>query len=78
MWSNLVAVGATWHQAVAELQDAALRIWWGAAWIQAMAGRLLFWRGRRVPGAAAAPVVDPGLRPRFFSVLPTPANFRAR
>src|SRR6266508_1788833 len=29
-------------------------------------------------GAPAAAVVDPGLRPRFFSVLPTPANFRSR
>jgi hypothetical protein len=45
---------------------------------QAVAGRFLFWRGRRLPGAPAAPVVDPGLRPRFFSVLPTLCSFRAR
>ena len=45
---------------------------------QAVAGGLLFWRGRRLRGALAAAVVDPGLRPRFFSVLPTPANFRSR
>jgi hypothetical protein len=45
---------------------------------QAVADGLLVWRGRRVRGAPAAAVVDPGLRPRFFSVLPTPANFRSR
>jgi hypothetical protein len=45
---------------------------------QAVAGDLLFWRGRRLRGALTAAVVDPGLRPRFFSVLPTPANFRSR
>jgi hypothetical protein len=45
---------------------------------QAVAGGLLFWRGRRLRGAPAAPVVAPGLRPRFFSVLPTPAKFRSR
>jgi len=45
---------------------------------QAVAGGLPFWRGRRLRGAAAAAVVAPGLRPRFFSVLPTPANFRSR
>jgi hypothetical protein len=45
---------------------------------QAVAGGLVFWRGRRLRGAAAAAVVAPGLRPRFFSVLPTPARFRSR
>jgi transposase len=45
---------------------------------QAVAGGWLFWRGRRLRGAAAAAVVAPGLRPRFFSVLPTPAKFRSR
>src|SRR6266545_4911105 len=45
---------------------------------QAVADGLLVWRGRRVRGAPAAAVVDPGLRPRLFSVLPTPANFRSR
>jgi hypothetical protein len=45
---------------------------------QAMAGVWRFWRGRRLRGALAAVVVDPGLRPRFFSVLPRPANFRSR
>jgi hypothetical protein len=45
---------------------------------QAVAGGLLVWRGRRVCGAPAAAVVDPGFRPRFFSVLPTPASFRSR
>jgi hypothetical protein len=45
---------------------------------QAVAGGLLFWRGPRLREAPAAPVVAPGLRPRFFSVLPTPANFRSR
>jgi pimeloyl-ACP methyl ester carboxylesterase len=45
---------------------------------QAVAGRLLFWRGRRGRTAPAAPALDPGLRPRFFSVLPTPCNLRAR
>jgi hypothetical protein len=44
---------------------------------QAVAGRLLF-RRRRGPGVAAAAVVDPGLRPRFFSVLPTLCNPRSR
>ena len=38
----------------------------------------LIWRERRLRGAAAAAVVDPGLRPRFFSVLPAPCNFKAR
>ena len=45
---------------------------------QALAGSLLFWRERRVRWAPAAPVVAPGLRPRFLSVLPKPANFRSR
>jgi hypothetical protein len=45
---------------------------------QAVAAGLLRWRGRRWRGAPAATVVDAGLRPRFFSVLPTPANFRSR
>jgi hypothetical protein len=45
---------------------------------QAVTAGLVFWRGRRLRGAAAAAVVAPGLRPRFFSVLPTPANFRSR
>ena len=44
---------------------------------QAVTGGLGFWRGRRLRGVLSA-VVDPGLRPRFFSVLPTPANFRSR
>ena len=44
---------------------------------QAVMGGLLFWRGRRLRGVLVA-VVDPGLSPRFFSVLPTPANFRSR
>jgi hypothetical protein len=29
-----------------------------------------------LPGAAATGVVAPGLRPRFFSVLPTPAKLQ--
>src|SRR5829696_2203347 len=41
---------------------------------QAVTGGSLGWRWRGVLSA----VVDPGLRPRFFSVLPTPANFRSR
>jgi hypothetical protein len=45
---------------------------------QAVTAGLLFLRGRRLRGLLSAPVVDPGLRPRFFSVLPTPANFRSR
>jgi hypothetical protein len=45
---------------------------------QAVTAGLRFWRGRRVRGVLSAAVVDPGLRPRFFSVLPTPANFRSR
>jgi hypothetical protein len=48
---------------------------------QAVAGGSLVWRRRRlrVPLSAVAVVAaDPGLRPRFFSVLPTPANFRSR
>jgi hypothetical protein len=45
---------------------------------QAVTAGLRFWRGRRLRGALSAAVVDPGLRPRFFSVLPTPANFRSR
>jgi hypothetical protein len=45
---------------------------------QAVVGVWRFWRGRRLRGALAAVVVDAGLRPRFFSVLPTPANFRSR
>jgi hypothetical protein len=45
---------------------------------QAVTGGSLVWRGRRLRGAPAVPVVDPGLRPRFFSVFPTPANFRSR
>jgi hypothetical protein len=45
---------------------------------QAVTGGLRFWRGRRLRGVLSAVVVDPGLRPRFFSVLPTPANFRSR
>jgi hypothetical protein len=45
---------------------------------QAVAGRLLFWRRRRLGRVLAALVVDPGLRPRFFRVLPTFCNFRAR
>jgi hypothetical protein len=48
---------------------------------QALAGRLVFWRRRRVGGvlvALVALVVDPGLRPRFFSVLPMCCSFRAR
>jgi hypothetical protein len=45
---------------------------------QAVTGGSLVSRRRRLRGAPAAPVVDPGLRPRFFSVLPTPANFRSR
>jgi len=36
---------------------------------QAVTGGLLFWRGRRLRGAPVAMVVDPGLRPRFFSLL---------
>src|SRR5215213_6345477 len=42
---------------------------------QAVTGGSLVWRRRRLRGVPSA-VVDPGLRPRFFSVLPTPANFR--
>jgi hypothetical protein len=45
---------------------------------QAVTGGLRFWRRRRWRGVLSAVVVDPGLRPRFFSVLPTPANFRSR
>jgi hypothetical protein len=45
---------------------------------QTVTGGLLFLRGRRLLGVLSAPVVDPGLRPRFFSVLPTPAKFRSR
>ena len=48
---------------------------------QAVAGRLVFWRRRRVGGVLAALValvVDPGLRPRFFRVLPMCCSFRAR
>jgi hypothetical protein len=45
---------------------------------QAVTGGLLFWRGRRLREVLSAPVVDAGLRPRFFSVFPTPANFRSR
>jgi hypothetical protein len=45
---------------------------------QAVTDGLLLWRGRRLRGAPSALVVDPGLRPRFFSVFPTPANFRSR
>ena len=44
---------------------------------QAVTGGSLVWRRRRLRGALFA-VVDPGLRPRFFSVLPTPANFKSR
>jgi hypothetical protein len=44
---------------------------------QAVTAGLRFWRGRRLRGVLSAAVVDPGLRPRFFSVLPTPANFRS-
>ena len=44
---------------------------------QAVTGGSLVWRRRRLRGVPSA-VVDPGLRPRFFSVLPTPANFRSR
>ena len=45
---------------------------------QAVTGGSLGWRRRRWRGVLSAAVVDPGLRPRFFSVLPTPANFRSR
>ena len=45
---------------------------------QAVAGGLRFWRGPRFGGVLFAAVVDPGLRPRFFSVLPTPANCKSR
>jgi hypothetical protein len=45
---------------------------------QAVTGGSLVWRRRRLRGVLPAAVVDPGLRPRFFSVLPTPANFRSR
>ena len=45
---------------------------------QAVTGGSLGWRGRRLRGTLSAVVVDPGLRPRFFSVFPTPANFRSR
>jgi hypothetical protein len=45
---------------------------------QAVTGGSLVWRRRRLRGAPFALVVDPGLRPRFFSVFPTPANFRSR
>jgi hypothetical protein len=45
---------------------------------QAVTGGLRFWRGPRLRGVLSAAVVDPGLRPRFFSVFPTPANFRSR
>jgi hypothetical protein len=50
----------------------------GGLLAQPVTGGLLFWRGRRLRGVLSATVVDPGLRPRFFSVLPTPANFRSR
>ena len=45
---------------------------------QAVTGGSLVWRRRRLRGVLPAAVVDPGLRPRFFSVLPTPAKFRSR
>jgi hypothetical protein len=49
---------------------------------QAVTGGSLVWRRRRLRGVLSVVVVvvvvDPGLRPRFFSVLPTPANFRSR
>ena len=49
---------------------------------QAVTGGLRFWRERRLRGVLSpvvvVVVVDPGLRPRFFSVLPTPAKFRSR
>jgi hypothetical protein len=45
---------------------------------QAVTGGLLFRRGRRLREVLSAVVVDPGLRPRFFSVFPTPANFSSR
>jgi hypothetical protein len=45
---------------------------------QVVTGGLLFWRRRRLRGVLSPVVVDPGLRPRFFSVLPTPANFSSR
>jgi hypothetical protein len=45
---------------------------------QAVTDGLLVWRGRGLREAPFALVVDPGLRPRFFSVFPTPANFRSR
>jgi hypothetical protein len=45
---------------------------------QVVMGGSLVWRRRRLRGVLPAAVVDPGLRPRFFSVLPTPANFRSR
>jgi hypothetical protein len=45
---------------------------------QAVTDGLLLWRGRGLREAPFALVVDPGLRPRFFSVFPTPANFRSR
>jgi hypothetical protein len=50
----------------------------GVALGQAVTGGSLVWRRRRVRGVLPAAVVDPGLRPRFFSVLPTPANCRSR
>jgi hypothetical protein len=45
---------------------------------QPVAGGLRFWRGRRLRGAPVATAVDPGFRPRFFSVLPTLCSFRSR
>ena len=45
---------------------------------QAVTAGLRFWRGRRLRGVLSAASVAPGLRPRFFSVLPTPASFRSR
>jgi len=45
---------------------------------QAVTGGSLVWRRRRLRGVLSVVVVDPGLRPRFFSILPTPANFRSR
>jgi hypothetical protein len=45
---------------------------------QAVTAGLRFWRGRRLRGVLSAARVARGLRPRFFSVLPAPANFRSR
>ena len=68
-----------------DLYPRGMSAWLAKLWViaqallgQALTGGLLFWRGRRLRGAPSAPMVEPGLRPRFFSVFPTPANFRSR